>query len=115
MRLVSGLCGAVALAAFLAPGVRGDEYNKLTYLTFSGPVQVPGVTLPAGTYMLKLADPDGGRRAIQIFDKEGTKIYATLLTIPNERLEPPDEPVVMFAERAAGEPQAIKAWFYPGE
>jgi len=38
-----------------------------------------------------------------------------LLTIPNEQLEASDEPVVMFSERPAGAPQAIKAWFYPGE
>jgi hypothetical protein len=115
MRLLSSLCCAFALVLSLAPGVRADEYNKQTFLTFSGPVQLPGVTLPAGTYMLKLADPDSGRRAIQVWDKEGMKLYTTLLTIPNQRMEPPDEPVVMFQERAAGEPQAIKAWFYPGE
>jgi hypothetical protein len=115
MRLLTGLCCAFALVVAFAPGVRADEYNKQTFLTFSGPVQLPGITLPAGTYMLKLADPDTGRRAIQVWDKDATKLYTTLLTIPNQRMEPPDQPVVMFEERPAGEAQAIKAWFYPGE
>ena len=90
-------------------------WNKKTFLTFSGPVQVPGVTLPAGTYTFKLADLTGNRHVVQIFDKDEKKIYTTILAIPDQRLEPSDKPVVLFSERPAGTPQAIKAWFYPGE
>jgi len=42
------------------------------------------------------------------------KIYATILAIPDQRLEPADKPVVLFSERPVGLPPAIKAWFYPG-
>jgi hypothetical protein len=115
-RTLLTLCGAIALAAVvLVPGARADEYNKLTYLTFSGPVQVPGVTLPAGTYMFKLADPESGRRAIQIWDEKGTELFTTLLTIPDEQAAAQDDPVVLFTERPSGSPQAIKSWFYPGD
>jgi hypothetical protein len=114
-KLITALCCAAVLGAFVAPGARADEYTKQTFLTFSGPVQVPGATLPAGTYMFKLADPESGRRAIQIWDKEGGKLIATLLTIPNERMEAPDEPVVLFSEQPAGTAHAVKAWFYPGD
>lgn len=115
MRALRALCCAVAITACFAPGVRGDEYNKQTFLTFSGPVQLPGITLAEGTYMFKLADPESGRRTLQVWDKEGTKLYTTLLTIPDRRLDPSDQPVVMFSERPSGEPQAIRAWFYPGD
>lgn len=115
MRAIRALCCAVAITACLAPGVRGDEYNKQTFLTFSAPVQLPGVELPAGTYMFKLADPSSGRRTLQVWDKEGTKLYTTLLTIPDQRMRPSGDPVVMFSERPTGEMHAIKAWFYPGE
>src|SRR6185295_16463482 len=43
------------------------------------------------------------------------KIYGTILAIPDQKLDPSDKPVVMFAERPAGTPQAVNAWFYPGE
>src|SRR4051794_27254277 len=56
MRLLKIAVCAFALAAFTAPRAHADEWNKKTFLTFSGPVQVPGTTLPAGTYMFKLAD-----------------------------------------------------------
>ena len=113
--LITLCCALVVAAVLMVPGVRADEYTKLTYLTFSGPVQVPGVTLPAGTYMFKLADPSGGRRAIQIWDEKGTKLYTMLLTIPDEQLEAKDDPVVLFSERPSGSAHAVKSWFYPAE
>jgi hypothetical protein len=115
MRLVKAICCAAVLTAFLAPGARADEWNKKTILTFSGPVQIPGVTLAAGTYVFKLADLTGNRHVVQVFDKDEKKIYGTILAIPDQKLDPSDKPVVMFAERPAGIPTAVKAWFYPGD
>lgn len=114
MRVVKALCCAAVLTVALAPGARADEWDKKTILTFSGPVQIPGATLPAGSYVFKLADIPGNRHVVQVFDKDEKKIYTTMLAIPNERLEPSDKPVVLFSERASGSPQAIKVWFYPG-
>jgi hypothetical protein len=107
-------CCAAMLALLMTPGVRADEWDKLTYFTFSGPVQVPGATLPAGTYMFKIAEGASDRHVVQIFSRDGQKLYRTILAIPDERLKPSETPIVMFAERAAGTPQAVKAWFYPG-
>src|SRR5258708_36840464 len=115
MRFVKTICCAAALTAVMAPGARADEWNKKTILTFSGPVQIPGATLPAGSYVFKLADLSGNRHVVQVFDKDEKKIVTTLLAIPNERLDPADEPIVLFTERPAGSPQAVEVWFYPGD
>jgi hypothetical protein len=113
--LMTATC-AVALAVLVAAApARADEWNKKTFLTFSGPVQVPGVTLPAGTYTFQLADLSGNRHVVQIFDKDMKKVYTTILAVPDQRLEPTDKPVVLFSEQPAGTPPAIKAWFYPGD
>ena len=114
MRVLKAVCCAAMLTVLAAPGVRADEWNKKTILTFSGPVQIPGATLPAGSYVFKLADLAGNRHVVQVFDKDEKKIIATLLAIPNDRLDASDEPVVLFSERPAGSPQAVKVWFYPG-
>ncbi len=114
MRVLKTLCCALALSALLTPVARADEHDKLTYFTFSGPVRLPGVTLPAGTYMFKLADSPSNRHIVQVFNKDGSKIYATILAIPDQRLDPTDKPVVMFRETPAGTPAAVRAWFYPG-
>ena len=115
MRVLKALFCAAAITVALAPSARADEWNKKTILTFSGPVQIPGATLPAGSYVFKLADIPGNRHVVQVFDKDEKKIYTTMLAIPNERLEPSDEPVILFAERTKGSPQAVKVWFYPGD
>lgn len=105
----------LALASCMAIGARADENDRLTYLTFSGPVQLPGVTLAAGTYTFKLADLSGSKHVVHVFTKEDSpKLITTLMTIPNQRLDPVKDTYIMFQERPAGMPQAMKAWFYPG-
>lgn len=109
------ICGAAVLAACLAPAAHADEWTKLTYFTFSAPVELPGIVLPAGTYKFELADPDSSRRVVRVSDKEGPKVYGTFLSIPNEMMQPAENPLVMFKEAPASAPEAVKAWFYPGE
>jgi len=79
------------------------------------PVQIPGATLPAGSYVFKLADIPGNRHVVQVFDKDEKKIFTTMLAVPNQRMEPSDKPIVLFSERASGSPQAVKVWYYPGD
>jgi len=112
-------CMALLGAMFL-PGARADDWNRKTVMTFSGPVEIPGVhlkgwgVLPAGTYVFKILDSSSDRHIVQIFNKDETTIYATILAIPNYRLQATDKTVITFRERPAGEPEALRAWFYPG-
>jgi len=110
----------VLIGAILAPDAKADDWNRKTVITFSGPVEIPGVhlagwgVLPAGTYVFKILDSLSDRHIVQIFNKDETIIYATILAIPNYRLQATDKTVVTFSERPAGEPEALRAWFYPG-
>jgi hypothetical protein len=108
-------CMAALLAA-LGSAVKATESDKLTIFTFSNPVELPGnKVLPAGTYAFKLLDTAGSRNVVQIFNKDMTMLYATVLTIPDYRPQPHDKTIVTFAETAEGGPYAIKEWFYPGD
>ena len=71
--------------------------------------------LPAGTYVFRLLDSLSDRNIVQVFNKDESHVYATILAIPNYRLKATDKTVMTFAERAVGSPQAIRAWFYPGD
>jgi len=109
-------CLSLVALAF-APRLKADEWNRRTTVTFSAPVEVPGVgaqTLPAGTYVFKIADTMGNRHIVQIFNEAQDHVYTTILAIPNYRLKATDKTVMTFGERAAGQPEAIRAWFYPG-
>jgi hypothetical protein len=105
----------VAAGAAWAPSsAHADEWNKLTSLTFSQPVAVPGVVLSAGTYTFRLADSLSDGHVVQILNQAGTRLLATILTIPDSRLTPTDDTVVTFGERSGDAPLAIRSWFYPG-
>jgi hypothetical protein len=109
-------CIALAVLAFPA-GMKADEWNKITKVTFSAPFEIPGVgaqVLPAGTYVFKLLDSLSDRHIVQVLNESQDHVYSTILAIPNFRLHTTDKTVMTFKERAAGEPEAIRAWFYPG-
>lgn len=106
---------AAALACLIAAPSLAQPADKRTTFTFSGPVALPGVTLPAGSYLFRLANPGMSSRVVQVLSGDGTKPYAMLFTIPAERLEPASQPEVRFMETASGMPAAIKTWWYPGE
>jgi LPXTG-motif cell wall-anchored protein len=103
------------LSATLSIGARADEWNKKTVMTFSQPVEIPGQILPAGTYTFVLLDSPADRHIVQIFNADGSHIIATVLAINNYRLKPSGDTVVKFAERSGDNPEALKAWFYPGD
>ena len=112
--------GLALVGAVISPAAKADEWNRKTVITFSGPVEIPGVhlkgwaVLPAGTYVFKVLDSQSDRHIIQIFSQDQKTVYATILAIPNYRLKATDKTVITFRERPAGEPEALRAWFYPG-
>jgi len=115
----SVFCLALTGAVF-SPAAKADDWNRKTVMTFSAPVEIPGVhlkgwgVLPAGTYVFKILDSQSDRHIVQIFNQDETLVYATILAIPNYRLRATDKTVVTFRERPAGQPEALRAWFYPG-
>jgi LPXTG-motif cell wall-anchored protein len=112
--------GMAVLGIAFSSSVRAGEWDRKSILTFSGPVEIPGVhlkgygVLPAGTYVFKVLDSASDRHIVQIFSKDELTVYATILAIPNLRLKATDKTVITFRERPAGEPEALRAWFYPG-
>src|SRR5688572_23795155 len=108
-------CAVVLLACVIATPSNAQTLDKRTLFTFSGPVSMPGVTLPAGKYLFRLANPDSGRNVVQVLNAEGTKPYGMFFAMRAERFDPASTPEVRFMETAAGTPAAIKTWWYPGE
>ena len=104
------------LGAVLAGPVRADRWNKKTIITLNQPMEVPGnKVLPPGKYVFKLVNSDSFRHVVQIWNGEETELITTLLAIPNYRMEPTGEPVIEFHEEPGTQPQALRAWFFPGD
>jgi hypothetical protein len=107
----------VAVVAMAGSGfVAADEFDKKTVITINEAVKLPTTMLPAGTYVIKLLrSPDVNRNTVQIFDKDEKHIITTILAIPNQRIHPNGRSVFAFWEVPAGQPKALRAWFYPGD
>ncbi len=108
------LIGCLAVAGiFLAPQAKADQFDQKTTITFSGPVELPGISLPAGTYVFRLVDPAADENIVQVLSADEQKTLGVIRAIPDYRLHVTDTTVIRFEERAAGAPKAIKEWFFP--
>ena len=82
--------------AVLATRVAAQETNtqiKRSILTFSAPVELPGVTLEAGTYVFRLADtpratwsrvPQGGQKSLATTMGQWTFVSGRANTVSDE-------------------------------
>lgn len=117
------VAGVALLCTTFSTEALAQPRDRKTTVTFSQPFEIPGVgpqgsgpqVLPAGTYVFTLVDSLSDRHIVRVFSSDEQQVHATILAVPNYRLRPTDKTVITFAERPAGEPPAIRAWFYPGD
>jgi len=112
----TGLCLTV-LCVLVAPKAKADDFNRKSVVTFSAPVEVGGSgaqILPAGTYVFKVINSGAYEHIVQISNQDETHVFTLVMAMPNYRLKATNKTVMTFSERPAGEPEALKAWFYPG-
>jgi LPXTG-motif cell wall-anchored protein len=96
-------------------GTQADTHNKKTQIRFSEPVEVPGATLPAGTYVFRLMDTRADRHIVQVTNVKGDQVFATILTISDYRHTATGHTVVTFGESETCGPVTLKSWFFPGD
>ena len=108
-------CAVAVAAIFIAAVARAETFDKRTVFTFSQPISLPGVTLPAGEYLFRIVDTTTSRKVVQVLSGDGKTPYAMLHTIPDIRRDPSGNPEVRFMETAKGHPNAVKTWWYPQE
>jgi hypothetical protein len=105
----------LSAVALCATSAAAQTIDKKVYFTFSGPVEIPSATLPAGKYLFHLADPDSGRQVLQVQSADGKKVYGMFFSMPAQRPTAPDEAEVRFMETASGSPAVISTLWYAGE
>ena len=105
---------AAALAASLSV-VRADTWDKKTTVSFSQPVEVPGYILQPGKYVMKLVDSQSDRHIVQFMNERQNHVYASTIAVPAYRTQVTDRTVITFYEAAAGQPEPIRNWYYPGD
>lgn len=104
---------AISCFLFFEVAAHADDFDESSKMTFSQPVQIPGQTLAAGTYVFKLANAED-RNIVEIFSADEKTLYATVMTNPTIRQEATADTVVTFAEQGQSGPYVLLKWFYPG-
>ena len=79
------------------------------FLTFSGPFQIPEVTLPAGTYVFTIVAPS----VVRVSSADRSQQYGTFFTMPIKQVEPRDQYEVVFERTGEAVPPRIAKWFLP--
>ena len=115
-KLVLAVCGAAVLAVMLAPRAGAMGASKMTYLTFSRPVSLPGVALGAGTYIFEIANPDTSANVVRVLSSDRRTAYFQGFTHAIERPRNLDRKAsVSLGEAAAGVAPPITAWWPENE
>jgi LPXTG-motif cell wall-anchored protein len=113
--IISACAAAMFAAANARPALAQEPIDSRTTFTFNAPVELPGVTLPPGTYVFRFVDATTGRKVMQVLAKDDSnKTYGLFLTINAQRPKPSDDAELRFLETPAGKPAAVKTWWYPG-
>ena len=122
-RIISWAAGIFA-AALVATAASARVYSQLTtehkrtFLTFSGAVQVPGATLPAGKYVFRIATPDN-QMVWQVFDASEQHLLASFFYVNTgnrtvqELNAANNKPIVRFYETPRGVAPALRVLYYP--
>ncbi len=105
---------AIAVIGVLVAASPHALTNDTNYLTFSGPVALPGVTLPAGTYSFRTPS-EFDKNVVQVMNRAETKSYYLGITRPVQRPRGGTELLVTVGEAPARQVRPIQAWFPLGQ
>ncbi len=108
------VCCAIAVLVSAAFVHAWGSPSRTTFLTFSGPVALPGATLGTGTYIFELLNPSSGADVVTVRDKDGPRVYYSGFTRRIDRPAGQVQPVSV-AEAPRGVPPKILVWYPTGE
>jgi LPXTG-motif cell wall-anchored protein len=100
---------------FLASLAPANVWNKKTHLTVSQTIEVPGAVLPPGEYVMKLVGSDANRHVVTFMNDDESEVLSTVIALPNRRLKVTGDTQFAWYETPAGQPPALRAWFFPGD
>jgi hypothetical protein len=110
--------GLAVVYAFFSSTAQAQLLDKKVMITINQPMEIPGshaIVLPPGTYVLKMLNSPGAREVVQFLNADETKLYSTVIGIPDYRLRVAEEPQITFYEPEPGRALPIRGLFYSGD
>ena len=116
-KIVYKVFGVILLGALATASVGAFiDSRRTTYFTFSRAVQMPGVTLPAGTYIFEVANHQGDGDVVRVLSRDRSKVHLMRFTRPIYRPSSGKlEATITLGESPAGNPPPVKAWYPQSE
>jgi hypothetical protein len=115
-KIVHTLFGVVLLGVLSTSAIGAMTPSRTTYFTFSGTVQMPGVVLPAGTYVFEVVNPNGGSDVVRVMSRDRKTLYLMRLTRNVYRPQKGNlDATLSLGESASGNPPTVKAWYPQSE
>lgn len=105
--------GALLLGVAGHPARAQDSLHR-EFLTFSGPIALPGVVLAAGTYLFETPSSVNTPTVVRVRSRDGRQVYLTQFTRIVDRPNVADVPRVTFSEAGPGQARPINAWYPRG-
>jgi hypothetical protein len=92
-----------------ADAIKGSPNDH--FVTFSGPVQLPDVTLAAGTYVFSIVAPS----VVQVSNIDRTEHYALFFTAPTLRPEATEDYQMTLEATIDTAPRRVTNWYLPNQ
>ncbi len=111
--LAVGMCTAL-LGFTLAANANGQGTSEQASFKLTEPLDVGGTILQPGDYQIKVVPLQGNRNLLQVTNADGTKLLATLLSIPHAEgpggVQIPTSRYI-FYPASAGHIKTLRTWF----
>lgn len=107
IRILPALLG-LALAASVRADVPPDEKSTLT---ISEPLEVPGIVLQAGTYVVKLVDSQSDHNVVVFTSADERKVYAMAIATPHVAASDPRHSTFLFYPVTDGAARTLRTWY----
>src|SRR5262245_3037724 len=91
------------------------DWNKKSILSVDDQVELPGVVLEPGSYVIRLREAGERRSFVEVLNKEETQVLATIVAVPDHRMRPEDNSDFTFHDIKRPGPRPLQSWFYTGD
>ena len=116
-RIAHTLCGVVLLGVLASSAVGAFiDSRRTTTFTFSSSVRMPGVVLPAGTYIFEIANHQSDGDLVRVLSRDRSKVHLMTFTRMIYRPLSGDlSATLALGESSAGNPPPVNAWYPQNE
>lgn len=111
---ILGALFACLIGSFLIPSAKADEADRMTVVTFDGPVRIENTVLLPGKYVFEIQESPSDLDIVRVMTGDGERLITTVFGMPAFRQNPSRDKIT-FYKSAAGETPALKNWFYGGD